>query len=428
MDIIVGAVWILIEILCFYMLCDALLSKQEGNRFITIIIPVVWLVVSFYSCLEISSGIKQILSFLIYFSLSLWFYKGSILRHILVVVLFYILLGIFDTALLYGTSFILGISLDDFAWRKLLYVATVSASKLLTLYVAWMIRKARKTTGMQKIQTKWLLLTLLFPTVSFLMMEVIFFTYRDRPDLSAGAFIFSCVLSVANISILYLIHAMEKSTKETQELALLNQRMEIQTENIIALEKSYRTQRQATHEFKNQMQTIYSLLETEQIQHAKEYVLQLQGMQNNRILSVNSGHPIIDAVLNQKYQRAKEENIEVQIQVNNLSDVQISTNALVVLLANLLDNAIEACMRINTNREIHCSIIKDNSLYISIRNTSLAVSVTEDIIPTSKFPIQEHGYGIPSVRRILDQFNAEYTFDYENGWFQFAAEMPLEHN
>ena len=260
------------------------------------------------------------------------------------------------------------------------------------------------------------------------MMEVIFFTYRDRADLSAGAFIFSCILSVANIAILYLIQAMERSTKETQELALLNQRMEIQTENIIALEKSYRTQRQATHEFKNQIQTIYSLLETEQLQHAKAYVLQLQGMHNSRIFSVNSGHPIIDAVLNQKYQCAKEENIEIQIQVNNLSEVNMNTNALVVLLANLLDNAIEACMRIDTKKEIHCSIIKDSALYISVRNTSLEVSINGIRIPTNKLPAEEHGYGIPSIRRILEQFNAEYTFAYEDGWFQFAAEIPLDDN
>lgn len=427
MDIIVGSVWILIEILCFYVLCDALMSKRDDKKYVALIISIVWLVISFYSCLEFSSGIKQVISFTIYYLLSIWFYKGSVLRRILVFVLFYVLLGVFDTALLYGTSFILGISLEDFAWRKLLYVATVSTSKLLALYLVWTIRRVRKTTNVQKIQTKWLLLTLLFPTVSFLMMEVIFFTYRNRSDLSAGAFIFSCVLSVANIAILHLIHAMEKSTKESQELALVNQRMEIQTENIIALEKSYRSQRQSTHEFKNQLQTVYGLLDAEQVSQAKAYISELQGLQNTRILSVNSGHPIIDAVLNQKYHRAKDENIDVHIEVNDLSNVNISTNALVVLLANLLDNAIEACMRIDTNREIHCSLIMDGCLYISVRNTSLTVNTTGNSIPTSKLPAEEHGYGIPSIRRILNQFDAEYTFDYENGWFQFAAEIPLKH-
>lgn len=428
MEIIVSIVWIFIEVLCFYLLCDALLIKYKSIKYATVLLLAIWIVASLYMNLDLPSIATQTASFLIYVVLSFILFKGSVVRHILTIILLYILFGVFDTALLYGTSFVLGISLNDFMWRKFLYVATVSSSKLLTLLLCWMIRKVRKTTSIQRIQTKWLLLTLLFPAVSFLMMEVIFFTFRDRPDLSAGAFIFSCVLSVANIAILYLIHAMEKSTKETQELALLNQRMDIQTENIIALEKSYRTQRQATHDFKNQIQTIYSLLEAEQVQQAKEYALQLQGLHNARILSVNSGHPIIDAVLNQKYQRAKEESIEIQIQVNDLADVQMNANALVVLLANLLDNAIEACMRIETSREIRCSIIRDNSLFISVCNTSLAVGITGNSIRTSKLPPEEHGYGIPSIRLILNQFHSEYTFNYENGWFQFAAEIPLENN
>ena len=426
MDIVVSIFWILIEILCFYVLCDALLNKYRSTKFSSLLLLAMWVIASIYMNLEFPSVITQMLSFLLYVALSFVLFKGSVIRHILTIILLYILFGVFDTALLYGTSFILDISLNDLVWRKFLYVATVTASKLLTLLFGWIIRKTRNAGSVQKIQTKWLLLTLLFPSSSFLMMEVIFFTYRDRADLSAGAFIFSCILSVANIAILYLIQAMERSTKETQELALLNQRMEIQTENIIALEKSYRTQRQATHEFKNQIQTIYSLLETEQLQHAKAYVL--QGMHNSRIFSVNSGHPIIDAVLNQKYQCAKEENIEIQIQVNNLSEVNMNTNALVVLLANLLDNAIEACMRIDTKKEIHCSIIKDSALYISVRNTSLEVSINGIRIPTNKLPAEEHGYGIPSIRRILEQFNAEYTFAYEDGWFQFAAEIPLDDN
>ena len=427
MEIIVSIAWILIEILCFYVLCDALLSKCRPTKFILLLLSAMWVVASIYMNLGIPSIITQTLSFLIYIALSIVLFKGSVIRHVLTITLYYVLLGAVDTALLYGTSFILGISLNDFIWRKFLYVATVSVSKLLTLYLAWIIRKVRKGTGTQTIHTKWLLLTLLFPTVSFLMMEVVFFTYRTRSDLSAGAFIFSCVLSVANIAILYLIHAMEKSTKESQELALVNQRMEIQTENIIALEKSYRSQREATHEFKNQLQTVYSLLDAEQVSQAKAYISELQGLQNSRILSVNSGHPIIDAVLNQKYHRAKDENIDVHIEVNDLSDVHISTNALVVLLANLLDNAIDACMRIDTSREIHCSLIMDGCFYISVRNTSPAVNITENGIHTSKLPAEEHGYGILSIRRILNQFDAEYTFNYENGWFQFAAEIPLKY-
>lgn len=113
--------------------------------------------------------------------------------------------------------------------------------------------------------------------------------------------------------------------------------------------------------------------------------------------------------------------------MNDLSSVEINIDALVVLLSNLLDNAIEACLRVKKDPAIDCSILNDDGLlFISVSNTSLPVTIVDDTIPTSKLPKQDHGYGLMIIRHILDQYNAEYTFTYEDGWFHFAAELPLK--
>ena len=239
-----------------------------------------------------------------------------------------------------------------------------------------------------------------------------------------GAVVFSIVLAAANVAIIYLIGVMENNTKQLQENALLHQQMDIQTDSIVALERSYRDQRKATHEYKNQLQTIYDLLENEKVADAKAYVGHLQEMQTTRIFIVNSRHPIIDAVLNHKYQTAKEHEIDFQIQVNDLSQISIGTDELVVLLSNLLDNAIEACCRMEGHRAIKCSILYDGALFLSVRNTSNPVTFVGDTIPTSKTPKEEHGFGLSRIQLILKQLKAEFTFSYENGWFEFVTEIP----
>jgi sensor histidine kinase regulating citrate/malate metabolism len=50
--------------------------------------------------------------------------------------------------------------------------------------------------------------------------------------------------------------------------------------------------------------------------------------------------------------------------------------------------------------------------------------ITDGTIQTTKEPKEEHGFGLANVCRILDQLGAEYTFSYENGTFQFVAEIP----
>ena len=140
-------------------------------------------------------------------------------------------------------------------------------------------------------------------------------------------------------------------------------------------------------------------------------------------MRVSSKHPVIDVILNQKYQTARENEIKMQIRVNDLSALTIPSDSLVVVLTNLLDNAIEACRRIDGYREILCTILYDDGVYISIRNTSEEVVIVDGKIPTSKQDSLSHGFGLMSVTYVLEELGAEYTFGYDEGWFYFAAEI-----
>lgn len=109
--------------------------------------------------------------------------------------------------------------------------------------------------------------------------------------------------------------------------------------------------------------------------------------------------------------------------MNDLSQIGIPTDSLAVVLTNLLDNAIEACRRIDGYREIFCDILYEDGLYISIRNTSNPVQIKDEKIPTSKPDLLSHGVELMSVGYVLDQLKAEYTFRYDNGWFHFVTEI-----
>ena len=424
MEYILSAIWILLEQLTFVFFGDALLYRRRNRTIATIAFVLTWIALFIYSRLFLNEIIKLALTVSCILGLSFFLFKGSIWRHILYAIISYSFMAIVDIAVAYGMSALLGISYTEIIWRPLLYTIIVTTAKLLSMLVAHIVRLTRKASGSPKIKGKWLLLTLLFPAVSAFMIVIVFNGYSDRADLSTGAFIFGCVLFVANIAILYIISAMEKSTEKEKELVLLNQQMDIQTKNILALERSYRMQRSATHEFNHQLQTIQSLLANNEHETLKEFLAQLQSKQPLRAASVNSQHPIIDAILNQKYHEALEQSIDVQLQVNDLSGLTLKPNALVVLLSNLFDNAIEACVRLSGDRAVHCSVLLNESLFISVRNTSMPVTIVNGIIETTKDNKAEHGYGLINIYHILNMLHAEYTFKYEAGWFQFVAEIP----
>lgn len=424
MEYIISLVWVFLELLNYMFFADAFLERSRGKKATILSFCITWLVMFVYSRLVSNTLIRLLLTLICSVGLSLYLFKGFWLRHVLCFLLSSIFGALADTLVAYGASSLLGISFAELIWKQLLYTVIGTVAKLLCIFTAYVIRRIRKPYGPQKVRIKWLLLTLFFPVVSILMLVTISDSYKTQPDLSVSAFVFSCILISANITILYLISIMEKSMQKEQKLILLNQNMEIQTKNLLALEKSFQNQRRATHEFKNQLNTIRNLLDSNQPDVAQKYVEQIQESQLVRAYSIRSSHPIIDAVINQKYQEARESSIEMQIQINDLSGVSVKTNELVVLLSNLLDNAIEACCRLENNRIIHVSIIASENLFVSIKNTSPPVEIINGTIATTKTDKDLHGYGLPSIQHILTMLQAEFTFAYEDGWFCFAAEIP----
>lgn len=425
MEKVISAFWSVLELCSQLLFWKAFFQPKVQKREYLMAVVAVWMLNQLYINRGLASELITALTLLLYIVVSYLINKGKWYQHILAVFVVTGLSGIIDTIFLYGASSIIGISVSELVWRKFLYVVIVTNGKLFLLLVAWIFYRFPVFRRTQSLQGKWLFLSLLFPITSTATLLLIFNNFRNEADISVGIVFFCAVLAIANIAILYAIGLVQDSTERLKENALLSQQMEIQTDNIIALEKSYRAQRKATHEFRNQLQTISDLLALGEIYEAQKYIQTIQGQHTTRIFCVNSHHPIIDAVLNHKYQTAKECGIDVQVKVNDLSGVSIETNQLVVLLSNLLDNAIEGCCRVDGERALYCSMVASDVLLLSVRNTSQPVKIWNNTIETSKKSKINHGYGLSQVKSILGQLHAEYAFDYQDGWFTFVAEIPL---
>ncbi len=430
MEYAISAVWLCIESMALFFACKAFLKQKIGLKQ-TVAAFVCALCVSFIlnnltgDFFQNNLYIKMLLSFIIAFLAVSLTFSGAWYVRIILVATWLFIIGIAETIMLSGVSFILGLSVSELVWKKWLYTIVGTASKCVVLFGAWSLSYFRNKKEPIILSNKRLLLTMLFPIISLAMLCVIFNTYKDQSDLSVSAIVFSIILGLSNVLIIYLMTSLDRASRAEQQIAMLNQSMQLQTNSYLALEKSYKAQRSATHEFKHQLQTVHGLLEQNNVEKAKEYIQQIQAAHTLRIFAANTGHAVIDAILNEKYHTAREKNIDFQLTVNDLSTIVISIDSIVVLLSNLLDNAIEACERLDGERTIICTVLlEDNALFISIKNTSPPVRIVDGQIETVKEPKAEHGFGLAGVQRVLALQNGESAMEYLNGWFNFAAEIP----
>ena len=207
---------------------------------------------------------------------------------------------------------------------------------------------------------------------------------------------------------------------------MLNQQIQLQSKNMTSASELYSAQRKKVHDFRAHLNILNQLMKNQEYSAAEEYLEKITEQQTDRLFLVNTHHPILDALFNTKAAEATQKKISIDFEVNDLSKLPFDASDMVVLLSNLLDNAIEACQQYDKgDKAIHVMAVAQQDFFVSVRNTSEPVVIINGSIPTTKPEPQMHGFGLANIRLILEKYSGEYTMFYENGWFQFTADIPF---
>lgn len=417
MKFILYPLWAGLDLVYGLLFYSAFYVSKRGKWAAFWIMAGMWLVMGIYGALAVDAVSPVLLRLLAMLLLLTCVFLETGQRGLLLLVFSFVLGILVENSALYLTGGFLGKTPKPL---EAAYCFALTGGKTVSILSAVLLRRYRNENVHLK-NSKWLYLITLLPTFLVLGVSALF---GSGTGSAVGIILVCCVLVLTNVSIHYVIWAMEKNTAQEMDMRLQRQHMQMQTESINALEQNYRLQRKSAHEFERHIQVLDDLLADNAFTEAKEYIYRLRGSRSYRVISVNSRHTVIDVILNQKYQTAQANGIKVQIRVNDLSGVALPTESLVVILSNLLDNAIEACCRLDGYKEIDCSVLYNDGMYIAIRNTSKPVQIVDGRIDTAKPDKLRHGYGVENICYLLDKLGGEYTFDYEDGWFQFVAEIP----
>lgn len=213
----------------------------------------------------------------------------------------------------------------------------------------------------------------------------------------------------------------EKQSNKFQNEVMLHHYEEVQ--NVYLNMRGWR------HDYHNHIQAIRAYLSFNQIDEATKYLQELESDLDQVDTLVKSGHLMIDAILNSKLSMALTADIQINCKATvpdklNLSDVDIC-----VLLGNLLDNAIEACMKVNKEDRfirIYIDTLK-HQLYISITN-----SASESLTLNERQYISEkrgnHGHGMKRVKLCVDKYHGYLNLKNEVGVFASEVMIPLDHS
>ena len=108
-------------------------------------------------------------------------------------------------------------------------------------------------------------------------------------------------LAGMNIIVFYLMNAIVKREIKIRESRIFQMEVKNQTDMYRSISENLIKQRKRTHEYKNQILCIESLLAAKNYDQAAEYVNRVSGNLSTELDSIKTNHVIVDAILNTKY-------------------------------------------------------------------------------------------------------------------------------
>lgn len=210
---------------------------------------------------------------------------------------------------------------------------------------------------------------------------------------------------------LYMMERFSKLMTKRHEDILYKEEMQYKEEYYSELEKRNEYVQNLKHNLKNRVSGWYHLLEKEDLDGLKSQLTglcrELESM-DDRIYCAN---PIVNSVLRIKLGIARKENIRKEISIQIPKKMQLDYGDIGVLYGNLLDNAIEACRKLDEDKRFIKLENKyiDGKLLLVIQN-SKQPERNEEMVTTKKDK-EMHGRGISSVRKVVKNYEgtAEFT-------------------
>lgn len=269
---------------------------------------------------------------------------------------------------------------------------------------------------------------IIFPIFSILVLCAMAWTSGGNDNFKVGNidFIIAFGLVAINIIVFYLVCDILKRERRIREDDMFRIKVRNQTELYKALYTNYEKQRKKAHEYKNQVLCMEGLLKKKQYDELEKYIDNISGKLSGERSCIRTNNALVDAIINTKYKEMEEKGILCVLVLTELGGLPMEDDDVVVILSNLLNNAIEACEKCE-KKTVKIKLVKeDNDIVISVKNTYNGVIKKDcnDFVST-KDDADGHGFGIKNIRESVSKYGGTCSITYDDIEFSFSILIPM---
>lgn len=294
-------------------------------------------------------------------------------------------------------------------------------SKAFALAICNIIRV--KSRAQQIIVKKyyWVLFFFLFSTITYVSFLIIEFDRMLGERVSdKGTFVAVIGLMFSAFFALYLYERLAVQSEALREQEQYEQHLKSQLKHLDELLIKQKALRGFKHDVSNQLVALKGYFASGNAVGGMRHVDSLLQRVSDIEAVIDTGNIALDAVLSNKQTIAEHKGIVFEHHICIAENLAVDPVDLCVIFGNALDNAIEACERLETaDKRIVLDLRQeDSTLFCQLVNTALPSDTSS--LATSKPDKDNHGFGFANLAASLEKYGGAPLVVWENGWFTLS--------
>lgn len=235
---------------------------------------------------------------------------------------------------------------------------------------------------------------------------------------------------VIDVWVFLALAKVREKEKIEQQLRTMREEQYYEQENLEKAHHYIASMKERKRDFYNTLQVLYGKCdEGRRVEEVKEAYNNTSISLNNMKIDKYCESPIVNAVIASKYEEMKSNGIRMKIAIDELSDdMGIERMDLCSVFSNLLDNAIEACMKLQEGRYINIRAkTQTGYLSVAVENSFSGKLQKNDIgYKSSKKDEAEHGYGTKILSMIAERYEGKFYLEEHIAMVKAIVLLKLE--
>lgn len=406
-----------LDLVIFYITCTRFFKRKKDYDKLKVFSVVLLFLMNICAVLFINNLLLKYLFLTITICLMMYLlFDEGLLKIGLVVILVYGLFFMTDYSIVALIE--IDMNLQDFMkYPKNIFVAYGISRTIDILIIATFSYKTNRIILESRYIYKFILMS--FLTISGLIVLII----PDECSFISNKYL-SFILIINNLFVYYILNDFIKVSDHLRMKSISEERAKNELKLWQKLKEKEVIQRKIMHDYSNTLICIKGLLEQSNYHAVKKYVENISVEYQLSKSFIATGNPLVDVLINTKYEKALEEDITMILKLDNLAEIKIRDEDFIVLISNLLDNAIEYTTKLPKNkREIFFSIQNMDKIEIMIRNPIECEVVIEDNLIKSTKNDENHGFGLLNIKEVIERYEADHYIDVDEGYFTHYIEI-----